>query len=86
MCLWKIGERTLGDKQGLEPREYLASRSWHKSVPDSGHVKQILSPVISNYDGVHAVCEDDYNSRDCLDGVWVQLGRNQRLSTIALEF
>ena len=86
MCLWEIDERTLGDQQRLELDEHVASRSWDKAVPNSRDVNQILSPVISDNDGVHSVCEDDYNSRDCLDGVWVQLGRNQRLSTIALEF
>ena len=86
MCLRKIDERTFWDEQGLEPSEYLASRSRHKAVPNSGDVNQIVSAVIPNNDSIHPVCENDYNSRDCLDGVWVQLGRNQRLSTIALEF
>src|SRR6516162_11011638 len=56
MFLWKIGERTLWDEQGLEPSEYLASGSRHKAVPNSGDVNEILSPVIPNRDGVHSVC------------------------------
>src|SRR6516162_9307764 len=56
MCLRKIGERTSWYNQGLEPREYLASRSRHKAVPNSGHVNQIFSPVVPNNDGVHSVC------------------------------
>src|SRR6516165_8637569 len=56
MCLRKIGERTSWYNQGLEPREYLASRSRDKAVPNSGHVNQIFSPVVPNNDGVHSVC------------------------------
>src|SRR6516162_9726045 len=56
MFLWKIGERTLWDEQGLEPSEYLASGSRHKAVPNSGDVNEILSAVIPNNDGVHSVC------------------------------
>jgi len=72
--------------QGLEPSEYLESGSRHKAVPNARDINQIVSPVIPDNDGIHPVCENDYNSRDCLDGVWVQLGRHQRLSPIALEF
>ena len=52
-----------------EPSEYLASRSRHNAVPNSRDANQILSPIISDNDGAHSVCENDYNSRDCLDGV-----------------
>jgi hypothetical protein len=86
MSLRKIDERTFWGEQGLEPSEYLASGSRHKAVPNSRDIDQIVSPVIPYNDGIYAVGENDYNSRDCLDGVWVQLGRHQRLSPMALEF
>src|SRR6516165_6953350 len=56
MCLWEIDERTLGDQQRLELDEHVASRSWDKAVPNSRDVNQILSPVISDNDGVHSLC------------------------------
>ena len=55
MSFLKIGERTFWDQQGLESSEYVAYRSWDKTVPNAGHVNQIFSPVISNYDGVHSM-------------------------------
>ena len=55
MSLWKIGERTFRGKQGLQPDEYLAPRSWHKAVPNSGDVNQILSPVIAYDNSVYTV-------------------------------
>src|SRR5215469_8716397 len=62
MSLRKVDERPFWDEQGLEPSEYLASRSRNKAVPNSGHVKQILSPVIADNDGVHSVCAWDVAS------------------------
>jgi len=38
------------------PSEYLASGSRHKAIPNSGNVNEILSAVIPDNDGVHAVC------------------------------
>src|SRR5215469_61164 len=55
MSLWKISERTFRGKQGLQPGEYLAPRSRHKAVPDSGDINQMVSPVIANNDCVHSV-------------------------------
>src|SRR5215472_17685924 len=62
MCLWEIDERTLGDQQRLELDEHVASRSWDKAVPNSRDVNQILSPVISDNDGVHSVCARNVSS------------------------
>src|SRR5215469_2706429 len=56
MFLRKIDERTFWDQQGLESSEYLASRSWHKTIPNSGNVNEIFSAVIPNDDCVHSVC------------------------------
>src|SRR6516162_4122325 len=62
MFLWKIGERTFWDRQGLKPGEYLASRSRDKAVPNSGDVNEILSAVIPNHDGIHSVCAQNVSS------------------------
>src|SRR5215472_8647869 len=62
MCLWEIDERTLGDQQRLELDEHVASRSWDKAVPNSRDVNQILSPVISDNDGVHSGCARNVSS------------------------
>src|SRR6516162_3071864 len=56
MSFGKIGERTFWGQQGLESSEYLASRSRHKAVPNSGHINQAVSAVIANNDRVYSVC------------------------------
>src|SRR6516164_3753977 len=62
MSLRKIDERRFWGEQRLEPREYLASGSRHKAVPNSRDINQIVSPVIPNNDGIHAVCAWDVAS------------------------
>src|SRR6516164_801099 len=62
MSLRKIDERRFWGEQGLEPSEYLASGSRHKAVPNSRDINQIVSPVISNNDGVHSVCARNVSS------------------------
>src|SRR6516164_5179918 len=56
MSLRKIDERRFWGEQGLEPSEYLASRSRHKAVPNSRDINQIVSPIIPDNDGIHPVC------------------------------
>ena len=55
MCLWEIDDWRLGDEQRLELREHVAPRSRDKAVANSRDINQILSPVIPDNDGVHAM-------------------------------
>src|SRR6516164_3714176 len=62
MSLRKIDERRFWGEQGLEPSEYLASGSWHKAVPNSRDINQIVSPIIPDNDGIHPVCARNVSS------------------------
>jgi hypothetical protein len=69
MSFGKIGERTFWDQQGLESSEYVAYRSWDKTVPNAGHVNEILSagPEIQRNSAFAALCVFGQKRREGTD-------------------